>query len=179
MAWGDCDAIRCSSSSSNENSHVLEVLRCKDPSFTLNELRALLSNFEAWIGRAADKEEREKREIMRDYVEMLVDTGARPGKELMDLKWNQIAYEIKPTLEKTGVMTDGKEEEPEEIVLANLNKTVFLSVSGKTGRRDILGRLPTVRALERIAVRNYKSKKSVRDPLGEVAHPGNRVHVRK
>jgi hypothetical protein len=91
----------------------------------------------------------------------------------MDLKWNQIAYEIKPTLEKTGVMTDGKEEEPEEIVLANLNKTVFLSVSGKTGRRDILGRLPTVRALERIALRNYKIKKSVADPLGEVAHPGN------
>jgi hypothetical protein len=121
------------------------------PSFTLNELRALLSNFEAWVGRAADKEDREKREIMRDYVEMLVDTGARPGKELMDLKWNQIAYEIKPTLEKTGVMSYGKDEEPEEIVLANLNKTVFLSVSGKTGRRDILGRLPTVRALERIA----------------------------
>ena len=143
------------------------------PSFTLNELRALLSNFEAWVGRAADKEDREKREIMRDYVEMLVDTGARPGKELMDLKWNQIAYEIKPTLEKTGVMSDGKEEEPEEIILANLNKTVFLSVSGKTGRRDILGRLPTVRALERIALRNYKSKKSVRDPLGEVANPGN------
>ena len=27
-------------------------------------------------------------------------------------------------------MSDGKEEEPEEIILANLNKTVFLSVSG-------------------------------------------------
>ena len=95
----------------------------------------------------------------------------------MDLKWNQIAYEIKPTLEKTGVMSDGKEEEPEEIVLANLNKTVFLSVSGKTGRRDILGRLPTVKALERIALRNYKIKKSVDDPIGEVALANNNDFV--
>ena len=147
------------------------------PSFALNEVRALLSNFDAWIGRAADKVEREKRELMRDYVEMLLDTGARPGKELMDLKWNQVLYEIKPELTDTGLTTDGKEEEPIPIVVPNLNKTVLMSVSGKTGRRQILGRQRTVDTLARIAQRNYKVKTDVVQPLADVAHAGNNDFV--
>jgi integrase len=147
------------------------------PSFALTEVRALLGNFDAWIVRAADKVEREKRELMRDYVEMLLDTGARPGKELMNLKWNQILYEIKPEMIPTGLTTDGKEEEPIPIVISNLNKTVELSVSGKTGRRQVFGRQPTVDALARIAQRNYKVKNNVIQPLVDVARASNNDFV--
>ena len=147
------------------------------PSFSLTEVRALLNNFDAWIGRAADKVEREKRELMRDYVEMLLDTGARPGKELMNLKWNQILYEIKPEMIPTGLTTDGKEEEPIPIVISNLNKTVELSVSGKTGRRQVFGRQRTVDTLARIAQRNYKVKTNVVQPLEDVARASNNDFV--
>ena len=51
---------------------------------------------------------------MRDYVEMLVDTGARPGKELMNLKWKQIKFAMNPVEIRTGektILDDGTEEE--------------------------------------------------------------------
>ena len=53
------------------------------PAFELAELR-LLANFDAWIGRARTAYSGEMRELMRDYVEMLIDTGARPGRELLE-----------------------------------------------------------------------------------------------
>ena len=48
----------------------------------------MILNFDSWIAQAKTKDSRERRQGMRDYVELLIDTGARPGKELMDLKWN-------------------------------------------------------------------------------------------
>jgi hypothetical protein len=49
--------------------------------FEVEEVRALLANFDDWIERAR-ADSKELRMLMRDYVEMLLDTGARPGKEL-------------------------------------------------------------------------------------------------
>jgi integrase len=66
--------------------------RDRRPAFDLNEIRAVLANFEDWIESAKNERSKEMRQIMRDYVEMLLDTGARPGKELMNLKWKQIQY---------------------------------------------------------------------------------------
>jgi hypothetical protein len=53
--------------------------------FNLDEVRAIRKNFDAWIerGRADSKE---LRLLLRDYVNVLLDTGARPGKELLDLQ---------------------------------------------------------------------------------------------
>jgi len=57
------------------------------PAFDLEEIRAVINNFEGWIARAKSSKSKETRLLMRDYVRALLNTGARPGKELLDLKW--------------------------------------------------------------------------------------------
>ena len=133
-------------------------------SFSLQEVKALLVNFDAWIDRARNDHSREMREIMRDYVELLLDTGARPGKELMNLKWKQISYSISPKATNTGEVDD----EGDEIELVNMNKAIEFPVTGKVGTRITVGRLMAVKALQRVAERNYGLRGSVAYPLREV-----------
>jgi integrase len=150
------------------------------PAFDLNEIRAVLANFDDWIESAKNEHSREMREIMRDYVEMLLDTGARPGKELMNLKWKQIQYAYKPEITGTGQyeMNEAEgEDNPEEITSFNLNRSVDIEVSGKTGARTIIGKAPTVVALTRIAVRNYGIVPSITEPLKNVATAKNNDFV--
>lgn len=149
----------------------------RHPAFTLTEIQAVINNFEAWIERARNAHSKEMRQIMRDYSEMLIDTGARPGKELMNLKWKQIKFSMNPQLTNTGekyVSDDGTEE---EIVLANLNRIVEMTVTGKTGTRQIIGREPTVKVLERISRRIYGVRNNITDPLKGVATPNNDDYV--
>ncbi len=143
------------------------------PAFELVELQAVLSSFPAWIERGKNAHSTEMRQIMCDYVEMLVDTGARPGIELMNLKWRQIKFSMNPTITETGVVVSVEGEEPEKVVLTNLNRTVEMTVSGKTGTRQIIGRQPTVKVLERVARRNYGVDNSVIDPFKTVITPKN------
>ena len=133
-------------------------------SFSLQEVKALLVNFDAWIDRARNDHSREMREIMRDYVELLLDTGARPGKELMNLKWKQISYSISPRATNTGEVDD----EGDAIELVNMNKAIEFPVTGKVGTRITVGRLMAVKALQRVAERNYGLRGSVAYPLREV-----------
>ena len=149
----------------------------RHPAFELKEVQAVINNFESWIERARNPHSKEMRQIMRDYVEMLIDTGARPGKELMNLKWKQIKFSMNPQLTHTGekyVSDDGTEE---EIVLANLNRIVEMTVTGKTGTRQIIGREPTVKVLERISRRIYGVRNNIADPLKDVATPNNDDYV--
>jgi len=148
------------------------------PAFELDELQAVLGNFAAWIERARNEHSKEMRQIMRDYVEMLVDTGARPGVELLELKWKQIRPQIKPVLLPTSKIVNdeyGEDEETETVL--EMNRTVEMTVSGKTGTRDIIGRQPTVDALKRIAQRNYSVEMSVLEPLKNVATAQNNDYV--
>ena len=147
------------------------------PAFELKELQAVLGNFDAWIKAARTPESYERRELMRDYVEMLVDTGARPGVELLNLKWKQIKFLLNPQSKRTGDMAAEDGEEPEEIVLHTLNRSVEMTVSGKTGTRQIIGRQPSVKVLERIARRNYGIKDSVADPFKKLITPKNDDYV--
>ncbi len=133
-------------------------------SFSLQEVKALLVNFDAWIDRARNDHSREMREIMRDYVELLLDTGARPGKELMNLKWKQISYSISPKATNTGEVDD----EGDAIELVNMNKAIEFPVTGKVGTRITVGRLMAVKALQRVAERNYGLRGNVAYPLREV-----------
>ena len=143
------------------------------PAFDLEELRALLNNFEDWIERAVNEKSKELRQLLRDYVEMLIDTGARPGKELMNLKWRQIKFGKKPVVETTGQI----DEYGEPIQSANLNRSVEMTVTGKTGTRTIVGMKRTVQALERIALRNYGTKGSVVNPFAKLTVPSNEDYV--
>ncbi len=146
------------------------------PAFELDEIRAVLANLEEWIESARNERSKEMRQIMRDYIEILVDTGARPGVELLNLKWKQVRYEHKPELEPTGKFITNEEDgqyEPEEDTNFNMNRTVQMTVSGKTGARTIIGRAPTVKALVRVAVRNYGIEPTILKPLANVANPKN------
>lgn len=143
------------------------------PAFDLEELRALLNNFDPWIERALTDKSRELRLLLRDYVEMLVDTGARPGKELLNLKWRQIKFSMKPVITPTGESDD----DGDPIELANLNRSVEMTVSGKTGTRTIVGMRRSVQVLERIARRNYDLKSSVVDPLAKLTVASNNDYV--
>jgi integrase len=154
------------------------------PGFELTELKKMLGSFDAWIAKARTAKSKEWRLLMRDYVEALVDTGARPGDELMNLKWKQIKFSMKPTQTKTGVTAEqdpdeppeepsenAQGENPSEIVLPNLNRSCELTVTGKTGTRQTLGMSPTVKALERILKRNYEGKVETKltDPFTDIA----------
>lgn len=148
------------------------------PAFELNELHAVLENLNAWIERAKNEHSKETRQIMRDYIELLLDTGARPGVELMNLKWRQIKFMMHPTEKRTGHFVSAADnEEPEEVVLYNLNRSVEMSVTGKTGRRTIIGRQPTVKVLQRVALRNYGIQNNVADPLKNINVPTNEDYV--
>lgn len=132
--------------------------------FTLKETKALLGNFDAWIEAGRNEHSKEMRVLMRDYVEMLLDTGARPGKELLDLKWKQIEIAIDPTF----VIHEEVDEYGEQEGTLNINYSVELTVSGKTGTRQTMGMAATARVLKRIAQRNYNLATPLKNPIENV-----------
>jgi integrase len=140
------------------------------PAFDLTEVRKLLGSFDGWIEKARNERSKEWRQLLRDYVEVLLDTGARPGDELMNLKWKQIKYSMKPVEEESGEYNiDPSSGEGFPIVNRILNRSVEMTVSGKTGTRQILGMYPTVKAFVRILKRNYGIKNIYLEPFKGVA----------
>ena len=139
------------------------------PAFELEELRAVLNNLAGWVERARTKKSKAMRAVLRDYAEMLVDTGARPGKELLDLKWRHIKFSKKPVV----VTTEQVDEYGEPIQSANLNRSVEMTVTGKTGTRTIVGMKRTVQVLERIAKRNYDIDDSIVNPFAKLTPVSN------
>ena len=125
--------------------------------FSLDEVRALRGKFDAWI-KLGKADSRDLRALLRDYVNVLLDTGARPGEELMNLRWIDIEQKFFPVA--TGVVeieqTEGAHDEMPEI---KANRTVFMRILtgkvSKKGGRTIVGRQPTAQALSAIAQRNY------------------------
>jgi len=120
------------------------------PAFDLVEIKALLGNFDSWIKRAVDEVDKEWRLLLRDYVEILLDTGARPGVELLNLKWNQIRLDTRAKLGK--VVADENGEAEQEVLV---DRAVLMTVTGKGKTREIVGNPRTVIALKRILMRNY------------------------
>jgi integrase len=116
------------------------------------------------------------RQLLRDYVDVLIDKGVRPGSELLNLQWRQIKFSMKPTVTNTGVI-DNTDDTHEEITLTNLNRSVEMVVSGKTGKRTILGMRRTVEAFERIALRNYDIDASITEPFKKLTLPTNKDYV--
>jgi len=132
--------------------------------FSVEEVKALRSNFDAWIdkGRADTKE---LRALLKDYVEVLLDTGARAGKELLDLKWAHIEIKEDPSVVQTGIKVapDDIDDRGYELQEWRRNRTAYIKIlTGKTSKkngalvgRTAIGNLYTVQAFERIAQRNY------------------------
>jgi integrase len=132
--------------------------------FSVEEVKALRSNFDAWIDKGR-VDTRELRALLKDYVEVLLDTGARAGKELLDLKWAHIEIKNDPELLHTGIVTVPEEGDDtgSEIVQLRRNRIAYIKIlTGKTSKKNgalvgriAIGNLYTVQALERIAQRNY------------------------
>ena len=99
------------------------------PAFDMEEVLAIKANFNNWIEQATTETSKKLRTLLREYVYVLLDTGARPGKELLNLKWKQIRH----------TSNDGEGD-----------SYVEMTVSGKTGARKILGWDDTVNALQRL-----------------------------
>ena len=142
------------------------------PAFTLDEVKAMIGSFDAWIERSRTDISRESRIIMRDYVLMLLDTGARPGIELLDLTWNKITeHKVAPVIKELSKKPDEFGDVPTDL---DLRRSVTMTVSGKTGTRDIVGMGRTVEVLRSIAARQYPNiKQPVLTPLKDIAKSNN------
>jgi integrase len=146
--------------------------------FTVTETNIILAKMPEWVENGRDHH-KAQRQVLHDYTRVLVDTGARPGKELLDLQWKNIEFEIQH--ETMGVEyvedKDAKEHqldyEREYIELSNgpydeegnpiPNTTwtpiVSLFVTGKEGSRHAVGYDVTYRVLKEIAERRYEDIK--------------------
>jgi integrase len=125
--------------------------------FTEKEIKVLRGGFEPWI-RAGRADAKPLRALLQDYVEVLLDTGARPGKELFDLKWAHISLHQDPEVRGTGQFYE-EETQVLEHFIAKRNRTVQIKIlTGKTsnkGGRIAIGGTSTFYAMKRIAERNY------------------------
>lgn len=149
----------------------------KYATFDISEINALLANFPPWVANTTNQEKREQRELMYDYVRVLIDTGARPGKELLDLQWKNIRYRVRWTdnpkeeIDDDGNMTlvnhDGYDAEGELIERVKLDATVSMTVSGKTNERIANGFDMTFKVLKEIIDRNYNDPKITLKTLTE------------
>jgi integrase len=143
--------------------------------FTLEEVKAMIGVFPAWIDRARDALSKESRTIMRDYVLMLLDTGARPGRELLELQWSKITENKVAPLVKD---SEDRGEDGEKIAKIDLQRSVTITVTGKTGTRDIVGMGRTVDVLREIGNRNFPDiEQPLLTPLKNLIKPSNKSCV--
>ena len=101
------------------------------PDFTREEYRSLIRRLPHWIDQGKAGKPTDMRHLMRDYVLVLANTGMRHGTEAQNLRWKHV------TLFEEGGL-----------------QYLEMSVSGKTGRRDIICRSGTVDFLKRIHARS-------------------------
>jgi integrase len=100
------------------------------PAFTLKEYKSLVGKLPHWVKKARTEKSRQMRELLRDYVLVLANTGIRHGTEALNLKWRHIDWHKK-----------GSE------------RFLRLTVSGKTGTRSAIARHDTESYLRRIQMR--------------------------
>ena len=102
------------------------------PAFTQEELKHLLDFMPAWCHAAERKNHVEMRLLLRDYVELLLTTGMRSGRESMNMRWRHIEW-----------YRDGKTDV----------RYLRIWVTGKTGGRWLIAKHRAAEALTRLALR--------------------------
>ena len=101
------------------------------PAFSKSEYKSLTSYMTAWCKKGHMQRTKDMRELLRDYVLILANTGMRHGTEALGLKWKDIHW-----------------------VTMNGERFIQFTVSGKTGKRDLIARHNTQDYLERLQLRN-------------------------
>jgi len=137
------------------------------PSFDIEEIGAVLGNFDAWIDRARTDTSRERRLLLKDYVHFILDTGVRPGKEPLGVRWRQIKYNYAANEVSSLDKSSNATQKTEPV------RTMQMPVSGKTGGRTIVAMERSVAAFARLAERNYGLKPNVEKPFGDLIAPSN------
>jgi site-specific recombinase XerD len=97
------------------------------PDFTREEYRKLYRALTKWAGEGRQGKSRDMRELLRDYVLILSNTGMRHGTEAQNLRWKHIT-----TFEKDG------------------RSYVAMYVKGKTRGRELIARHNCLIYLKRI-----------------------------
>ena len=95
--------------------------------FSKSEYASLTGYMPKWAEKGHTAKTREMRELLRDYVLVLANTGMRHGTEAMNLKWKDIAF-IKKAQEQY----------------------LQFTVTGKRGRRTLIARHNTEIYLQRL-----------------------------
>jgi len=97
------------------------------PDFTREEYATLIRKMPSWINLGKAGKPTYMRHLMRDYVLIMANTGMRHGTEALNLRWKHVTLFEEKDLQY-----------------------LEMSVSGKTGRRDIICRSGTINYLKRI-----------------------------
>jgi integrase len=119
--------------------------------FTLDEYRQLYRFMRQWVKQGKKGIITEKRELLRDYVLILANTGMRHGTESYGIKWKHIRF----------AMQDGAQR-------------LMISVDGKTGQRELVARNNVVPYLKRIQSRT----KAIKDmAFEELLKSGNETYL--
>jgi integrase len=105
------------------------------PDFTREEYATLIRKMPSWITQGKAGKPTDMRHLMRDYVLIMANTGMRHGTEALNLKWKHVTLFEEKDLQY-----------------------LEMSVSGKTGRRDIICRSGTINYLKRIHERSEDIK---------------------
>lgn len=98
--------------------------------FSLSEYKSLTGFMPKWAEKGHTAKTREMRELLRDYVLILVNTGMRHGTETKDLKWRDIEW-----------------------ITKNKERYLQITVTGKVGKRQLIARHNTEDYLKRIQQR--------------------------
>jgi site-specific recombinase XerD len=90
------------------------------PHFTRQEWNTLTIRLNQWCKGGHKEETRMMRELLRDYVLILGNTGMRPGEESYDIKWKNIDWHIDNNGERhLRIYVDGKTKERQLIARHN------------------------------------------------------------
>ncbi len=95
-------------------------------SFTIEEYETIYKGLRSWPQATSNEKSRATREVLRNYVLILANTGMRHGTEALNLKWKNLLW-----------VNDGKDT------------YLGIYVDGKTGKRPLIARDRAIRPLER------------------------------
>jgi integrase len=110
--------------------------------FNVTEYNRMTKYIINWAQRGHTEKTRQMRELLRDYVLILANTGIRHGTEALGLKWKHIEW-----------------------IRAGSERYLQFTVKGKTGQRTLIARHNTQEYLERIQERFTELKKHTFDNL--------------
>ena len=97
------------------------------PDFSREEYATMIRKLPSWITQGKSGKPTDMRHLMRDYVLIMANTGMRHGTEALNLQWKHVTLFEEKDLQY-----------------------LEMSVTGKTGRRDIICRSGTINYLKRI-----------------------------